>query len=256
MASVSVIVVRAAGINCDSETVHAWRLAGARPRLVHVNEIIGSPALLDGAQILTIPGGFSYGDDLAAGTILAARFARHLADALHGFVSAGKLVLGICNGFQVLVKLGLLPGADFGSGRISLAPNASAKFEDRWARLAVVSQRSPFLQRATLLEAPVAHAEGRLVVDSGETLARLRRDDRIALRYVAADGQVAGYPDNPNGSVDAIAGLTDGSGQVLGLMPHPERFVDRTQHPTWTREPADLVASGLDVFLSAVESLR
>ena len=255
-AKVGVIVVRAAGINCDLETVHAWKLAGALPRLAHVNELIRSPKLLEAAQILTIPGGFSYGDDLAAGTILAARFARHLADPVGDFVAAGKLVLGICNGFQVLVKMGLLPGGSIGLGRVSLAPNTSSRFEDRWVRLAVCTDRSPFLRRAQVLEAPVAHAEGRLVVDGEETLARLRSDNLVALRYVDAAGDPGDYPANPNGSVDAIAGLIDSTGQVLGLMPHPERHVDGTQHPHWTRRSADVPASGLDVFRSAVDSMK
>ena len=255
MAKVKVIVVRAAGINCDGETMHAWRLAGAEPSLVHVNELIRRRSLLDEAQVLTVPGGFSFGDDIAAGTILAARFVHHLADSVSGFVAAGKLVLGICNGFQVLVKMGLLPGGAVGPGRVSLAANASSKFEDRWVRMAVCSRRCPFLQRTSEVEAPIAHAEGRLVVDGEETLVRLRRDDHVALRYVGADGEVGGYPVNPNGSMDGIAGLMDATGRVLGLMPHPERHVDRTQHPCWTRGPVDAPATGLEVFRSAVESL-
>ncbi len=255
MADVDVIVIRAAGINCDGETVHAWELAGAKPRLVHVNELIASPSLLDRARVLTIPGGFSFGDDIAAGAILASRFSHHLADSLREFVAAGKLVLGICNGFQVLVQMGLLPGNYGGERSVSLAPNASSKFEDRWVRLEVCTRRSPFLQRPLWIEAPVAHAEGRLIVDGDAALARLRQDDHIALRYVNAEGKPADYPENPNGSVDGIAGLIDSTGQVLGLMPHPERHVDRTQHPLWTRGTADVAPTGLDLFLSAVDSV-
>jgi phosphoribosylformylglycinamidine synthase len=249
-------VVRAAGINCDGETVHAWDLAGARPRLVHVNELICSPQHLAGAAILTVPGGFSFGDDIAAGTILAARFVHHLADAVQDFVAAGKLVLGICNGFQVLVKMGLLPAGEVGAGKVSLAANTSSKFEDRWVRMRVCTKRSPFLQKSVEVEAPVAHAEGRFVADGKQTLAQLRNGDHVALRYVDGDGNSDMYPANPNGSVEGIAGLIDSTGQVLGLMPHPERHVDQTQHPLWTCRAGEVAASGLNVFRSAVESLK
>ncbi|MCH7814130.1 MAG: phosphoribosylformylglycinamidine synthase I [Planctomycetes bacterium] len=255
MAEINVIVLRAAGINCDGETMHAWRLAGAAPRLVQVNELLAKPALLDEAQVLTLPGGFSYGDDIAAGTILANRLTRRLGETLAAFVDRGGLVLGICNGFQVLLKMGLLPGGSTGPQTVSLTVNTSARFEDRWVRVRVDTDRCPFLQAGPLWEAPVAHAEGRLVVDSDATLAALTDHGHVALRYVDADGLPGDYPVNPNGSVDGVAGLTDATGRVLGLMPHPERNVDRTQHPLWTRRPADAPATGLQVFRSAVAAL-
>lgn len=250
-----VIVLQGAGVNCDLETLHAWRLAGAEPQPVHVNALLESPSLLDDAQILTLPGGFSYGDDIAAGAILAARLEQRLAPALRAFVDDGKLILGICNGFQVLVKMGLLPGGRLGRGKVSLAANSSGRFEDRWIRMAVVNNQCPFLRRATMIEAPIAHAEGRVVVDSEQTLANLRHGGHVALRYVDASGQPADYPANPNGSMDAIAGLVDDTGRVLGLMPHPERHVDYTQHPLWTRRSAgeNRQVDGLDLFVSAVQ---
>jgi len=255
VADVEVIVVRAAGINCDLETVHAWRLAGARARLVHVNELIRQPGLLDRARALTIPGGFSYGDDIAAGRILALRFAHHLARPVRAFIDAGKLVLGICNGFQVLVTMGLLPAGRVGPNRVSLAPNTSGRFEDRWVRMKVCTQRCAFLEGIDYLEAPVAHGEGRLVVDSKQTLAALRDAGHVALRYVDESGQAGVYPANPNGSVDGLAGLVDDTGQVLGLMPHPERAVDATHHPLWTRRPGAHRANGLELFRAAVRTL-
>ena len=250
------MVLRTAGINCEVETVRGWELAGANVRLVHIKELIASPSMLKHVQVLTVPGGFSYGDDLGAGTILAAKLARRLADKLGRFVEAGNLLLGICNGFQVLVKMGLLPGGEIGPGRVSLAANRSGKFEDRWVRMAVVTDRCPFLRRTQVVEGPVGHAEGRLVVDHEQTLARLRRDGHIALRYVDENGNTGDYPVNPNGSVDSIAGLIDSTGRVLGLMPHPDRYLDRIQHPLWTRRPADAIATGLELFVSAVESLK
>lgn len=256
MADVRVMVLRAAGINCDAETVYAWQLAGAHAELVHLNTLVAAPDLLDRVQILTVPGGFSYGDDIAAGTILAARMSHHLADAMQEFVAAGKLVLGICNGFQVLVKMGMLPAGDIGRGRVSVSANLSGKFEERWVRLQRCTQRSPFLQGPQILEMPVAHGEGRVVVDGVSTLDALRAGDHIAFRYVNAAGRPAEYPDLPNGSVDGIAGLLDHTGQVLALMPHPERHVHLTHHPLWTRSVDGPRPLGLELFQSAVESLR
>ncbi len=250
MTRVRVIVVRTAGINCDRETVHAWQLAGADPELVHVDRLVEAPGRLDQAQILTVPGGFSYGDDIAAGIILANQFRHHLMDALYRFLEKGKLVLGICNGFQVLLKAGLLPGWD-GPPQVTLTFNDSSRFEARWVRLRVDSERCCFLPRETTLRLPVAHAEGKIVVRDDHTLTTLRNDGHIALRYVDPPHEAPSYPADPNGSVDHIAALTDRTGQVLGLMPHPERFVDPTHDPVWTRgsggEP-----DGLIVFRSAV----
>ena len=255
MADVPVLVLRAAGINCDEEVMHCWRLAGARPTLMHINRVAETPAILDDFTVVTSPGGFSYGDDIAAGTILAQRVLLDLMEPLRKLVDRGGGLLGICNGFQVLVKMGVLPGGRMGRSKISLAPNTSARFEDRWVRLRVCTDHCAFLQRSRFIEAPVAHAEGRLVVEAEETLAALGDGRHGALRYVDHQGRIGGYPVNPNGSVDALAGLTDDTGRVLGLMPHPERHVDRTQHPLWTRRPEDVDATGLDVFRSAVDSL-
>lgn len=247
MGAPRVIVVRAAGINCDAETVRAWELAGAAAERVHVNRLIERPALLGDYDVLTVPGGFSYGDDISAGKILASQLARNLAEEIARFRELGKLVLGICNGFQVLVKAGLLPGADLG-GQVTIAGNDSGKFEDRWVRLRADTSRCPFLEKGELLEMPVAHAEGRVTVASAQTLGALRRADRIAFRYVGADGAAPVYPANPNGSDDGIAGLVDETGRVLGLMPHPERHVFSTQHPLWTRRRGEGEPDGLTLF--------
>ncbi len=255
VARVRVLVVRAAGINCEQETLHGWRLAGAQADLVHVRQLIEAPAMLNGVQVLTIPGGFSYGDDIAAGRILAAKFQRSLLDLLHEFVAAEKILLGICNGFQVLVQMGLLPGGDLGSGRVSLATNGSGRYEDRWVILKISVSRCPFLKEGTQFELPVGHGEGRLVVDDEKTLVSLHKNGHVALQYVGNDNGSAAYPANPNGSADDIAGLVDDTGRVLGLMPHPDRFLHHTQHPLWTRRSSDARPDGLTLFRSAVESL-
>jgi len=242
-----VIVVRAAGINCDQETVRAWELSGARPERVHVNRLIERPALLSEYDVLTVPGGFSYGDDISAGKILASQFARHLAEDIARFLAAGKFVLGVCNGFQVLVKANLLPGTG-PAGQVTIGPNSNGRFEDRWVRLRVDTSRCPFLERGEVLEMPVAHGEGRVIFASEEVRGRLGEADQIALRYVGPDGQPGAYPHNPNGSEDHVAGLVDPTGRVLGLMPHPERHIFDVQHPLWTRRPRREEPDGLRVF--------
>jgi phosphoribosylformylglycinamidine synthase len=246
------LILRAAGTNCDEETAHAWQLVGARPERLHVNRLIENSALVSNYQILTVPGGFSYGDDVAAGKILANQLKSHLADVLGEFIAADKLILGICNGFQVLVKAGLLPGGNIGADAVSLTWNDSAKFEERWVHLAGPSQRSIFLKNLTRLQLPVAHAEGKVAAADDRAAASLEKDQHVALRYVDAAGQPGPYPVNPNGSILDAAGLTDPTGRILGLMPHPERFAHRTHHPEWTRLPADRQPDGLQLFANAV----
>lgn len=254
------MVLRTAGTNCDQETVHAWELAGALPERVHVRELIDRPDRLNAFGILTIPGGFSYGDDISAGKILATQMIHHLSDALNRFVESGKLVLGICNGFQVLVKAGLLPGplgngTDAGRQAVTLTQNDSARFEDRWIRLRSAVKPGPFLPADRILEMPIAHAEGKLVARDESVRKALGQQGRIALTYCSEEGRPGPYPINPNGSDDDIAGLMDATGRVLGLMPHPERHVHPTQHPLWTRRPgAD--ADGRVIFESAVKAAR
>jgi len=252
--AVRVLILRAAGTNCDVETAHAWRLAGAETETLHVKRLIAQPTLLRSFQVLTIPGGFSYGDDIAAGTILANQLRQSTGDELHRFVEDDKLILGICNGFQVLVKTGLLPDPKCGARTVTLAFNACGRFEARWIRLRTGNTRCRFLPPDTTLELPVAHAEGRVVCRDDAVLRSLLDDGHAALFYADGAEQPCAYPANPNGSAADIAGLTDVSGRVFGLMPHPERFVDPTHHPRWTRSRADREPDGLTIFKSALAS--
>ncbi len=242
-----VLVLKTAGTNCDEETVRAFRLAGAVVEPIHSGLLLRGERRLAEFDVLVVPGGFSYGDDLGAGTVLANQLRSRLADDIEAFVDAGKLVLGICNGFQVLVRLGVLPG--WGDGKaVSLIDNHRGRFEDRWVRMRVETDRSPFLDcdADRYIRSPVAHAEGRFVARDEETLARLREKGQIALTYRALDPDEDGefmaaggaYPANPNGSSFDIAGICNERGNVLGLMPHPERFVHRLQDPLWTRQEA------------------
>ncbi len=235
MNNVKAIVLRAAGINCDLETQNAFELAGAAADRVHINRIIEDKSLLDGYQILVVPGGFSYGDDVAAGKILANQIKHHLYEQVRKFIDAGKLVLGICNGFQVLVKTGILPFPDTSGQAVTVTYNDSNKYEDRWVYLAPVTDRCVFIEKGRQIYLPVAHGEGKIVTKDRQTLDKLKVDGFIAFKYVDENGNEGGYPVNPNGSFESIAGLTDSTGRVLGLMPHPERHVRFTQHPRWTR---------------------
>jgi phosphoribosylformylglycinamidine synthase len=264
--------LRAPGTNCDEETAHAFALAGAAAERWHVNRVLESPRRLAEFQALCIPGGFSYGDDVAAGRILGNQIQHHLAEALESFRESGKLILGICNGFQVLLKTRLLAAPDDRGPTATLALNDSGRFEARWVRLGAAPGECVFLQGIEEMELPVAHAEGKFVVRDEDVLRRMDNAGQLALRYrphdertpIAASQRLAGeplargydpkvrYPDNPNGAMGDVAGICDASGRVFGLMPHPERFVDPTQHPRWTRRPARAAGDGLRVFQNVV----
>ena len=252
-----VIVLRAPGSNCDEEAAFAFNTAGGRAQLVHINRLLENPRLIDAYQILCIPGGFSYGDDISAGRIFANQMRHHLRDALHEFKAAGKLILGVCNGFQILIKSGVLLPDRADEPIATLTLNASGKFEDRWVNLRVASPKCVFLQGIEEMYLPVAHAEGRFVARDAATLQRLDAARQLVLRYAlpgSAESSVP-YPANPNGAQASVAGLCDDTGRVFGLMPHPERHIDPTQHPRWTREKRDR-GDGLAVFENAVRYFR
>ena len=274
MVLVKAIVLRAAGINCDMETEYALELAGAKAERMHINRIIENKTLLDEFQIIVFPGGFSYGDDVAAGKILANQIVHHLYEPIQKFIDDGKLVLGICNGFQVLVKAGILPGSNeklategtenteknqlskIGNQSVTITYNDSGKFEDRWVYLAPQTERCIFIEPGRQIYLPVAHGEGKVVTKDKATLGKLKSEGHIAFKYVDKNGKEGNYPINPNGSVDSIAGLTDVTGRVLGLMPHPERHVRPTQHPHWSRLKNKQDGDGMTIFANAVRFVQ
>lgn len=234
------LVLRTAGINCDGETVRGLEAAGARVDLVHLARVLAEPARLDDANLIVIPGGFSYGDDVSAGRVFGLELRHGLASRLGAFVDRGGHILGVCNGFQVLVESGLFEreaGASTIPPRnVALTNNQSNHFECRWTAMKAEDSACAWLHGLGVMPVPVAHGEGRFVVRDDATMARLRARRQIALRYVQPDGSAArGYPANPNGSVDDIAGICDPTGRVLGLMPHPERNLTPWNHPNWTR---------------------
>jgi phosphoribosylformylglycinamidine synthase subunit PurQ / glutaminase len=249
------LVLTGFGINCDYETQYAFFKAGSVARRLHVNELIERPKILEDYQILVIPGGFSFGDDIASGKVLANKLRYRLGEFLGSFLDTGGAIIGICNGFQVLVRLGLLPEGRDGLGRqqVSLTYNDSGKFEDRWVCLKVEKGVDcVFTRGLERLELPVRHGEGKFVVDSQETLEQLESAGQVVLRYCAADGGTPEYPDNPNGSVHDIAGICDPTGRVFGLMPHPEAFLHYTHHPRWTRQQLPEEGQGMAIFRNAV----
>ncbi len=262
MATPRVLVLRAPGTNCDQETAHAFEQAGAASDIRHVFDVRESPAALDAYQILCIPGGFSYGDDVAAGRLFALQFEQFLADSLRRFIDGGKLILGICNGFQTLLKSGLLDDPAAATREATLTWNDHGRYEDRWVDLQVDGTRCVFLRGVERLYLPIAHAEGKFVGRDEETLESLGAAGRLALRYAAASSGESRevdsadaplpFPVNPNGSQWNVAGCCDPTGRVFGLMPHPERHIDPLQHPRWTRGEQDASLQGSIIFANAV----
>lgn len=256
-----VLVLRSAGTNCDAETAHAFELAGAEVEFLHVNRLLEKPEALGQVSILAVPGGFSYGDDISAGRILAQQISSRLLEPMKKFVESGRPVIGVCNGFQVLVKTDLLPGKAAGhTGHpATLAHNTGGRFVCKWIDLkADPASKCVWTKGLTELPLPIAHGEGRFVPASSDVLDHLKRNGQIALRYTAGlTAKGAGAEANPNGSTDDIAGVCDETGLVFGLMPHPERHVRSTQHPAWTSNTAaETEGPGLQIFRNAVKHVK
>ncbi len=251
-------VVKTSGINCDRETRYALEVAGARADIVHLNELKSDERKIDDYQIIVIPGGFSYGDDLASGRVMAVEMQTQLADQLMKHVyHKGRLVLGICNGFFHLVQTGLLPFGNISTldrVQASLAPNENGRFESRWVHLKPENSLCIFgIKDKETVDFPVAHGEGRFTT-TPQNLARIENEGLVVFRYCDVRGMPTQvYPDNPNGSTNAIAGICDPSGRILGLMPHPERFVDRFKHPNWRRLSSNFTPDGLIFFQNIVK---
>ncbi len=272
MTKVKAMVLTGYGLNCDNETDFSLRLAGADSSRMHINELIGnaksgSDRALRDYRILVFGGGFSWADDHGAGVLMASKMKRHLGEELKEFVDAGNLILGICNGFQALVNLGLLPAFDgeYRDRKVALTHNDAGNFIDCWVNLKA-NPRSPcvFTRNLSRAEFPVRHGEGKFYA-SGETLDRLFKDNQVVLQYADADGNPAqgAWPANPNGSLSDIAGICDPTGRIFGLMPHPEAFNHFTNHPDWTKRKLALArkgkpieteeGGGIRIFRNAVE---
>ena len=254
MSKVKVLVMRAPGTNCDNETAFAFRKAGAAADLIHVNRFISREKRLADYQIMVIPGGFIYGDDIAAGKILANEMKLKLGDDIQRFIDSGGLILGICNGFQVLAKSGFFGEVSpQGLPLFTLINNDTGRFECRWIHL-LVNQKSNcvFTKGIERMYLPVAHGEGKLVAEP-DVIAKLN----VVVRYCDENGKTTmTYPDNPNGSMDGIAGVCDKTGRVFALMPHPERHIRGTQHPQWPKMGAKENGDGFPIFTNAVNWVK
>lgn len=250
------------GLNCEEETQFAFHLAGGESDIIHINDLIGNKKKIREYQILAFPGGFSYGDDTGSGNAYAYKIKNHLWTEIEKTVTRDTLIIGICNGCQILVNLGLVPGIGkkYGERQIAFLHNDSARYIDRWVDLKV-SGTSPWLKDITQLSAPIAHGEGRLFADQ-KTLALLKQEKLIPLTYTK--GEMCDYqnlPANPTGTIDDIAGLTDPTGRILAMMPHPERSLFFTQLPNWTyiaekarreKKKTPLYGPGFKIFQNAV----
>ncbi|MFA5059579.1 MAG: phosphoribosylformylglycinamidine synthase I [Candidatus Omnitrophota bacterium] len=252
-----VLILRSAGTNCDQETGFAFKSVGADVEFVHINKLSSGDRSLNDYHILALPGGFSYGDDIAAGRIFANELRLKLGDDLRRFISDGKLIIGICNGFQILVKAGLLPGESNFKQTATLMLNTSAKFEDRWVCLKPEGKSVWTKGMNGVIELPVAHGEGKFIVQNDSLLKTLKKNHQIIFRYCDESGKKPKYPQNPNGSLEDIAGITDITGRILGLMPHPERHFFVTQHPNWTREKRkSKFGDGAQIFQNGVDYVK
>jgi len=270
MKTTKAIVLAGNGTNCEMEMAHGCRLGGFdQVDIVHISELIYGEKRLRDYHFLNLPGGFLDGDDLGAAKAHANRI-RHAAlkdtgekllDHVLQFIEKGGLILGVCNGFQLMVKLGLLPGfaQDYTAQRVTLTFNDSGRFEDRWVNLSI-NGKSPciFTKGMGNSYLPVRHGEGRFVAESADVLEKLHRQSQIVMCYTRDDYGVptGDYPFNPNGSIDGIAGICDESGRLLGMMPHPEGYLHYTNHPRWTREHLPEEGMGITIFRNAADYVR
>jgi phosphoribosylformylglycinamidine synthase len=262
---IPVLIITGYGLNCEAESKYAWELAGANPELVHFSDLLSQPALLRKYAGLMFIGGFAYGDHMTSGHVFAARVRHRLSGELKSFIAQGKLIMGVCNGFQIIVKLGLLPGlnGEYFTQKVSLIQNDCGAFQNYWVQLRFESSsRCVFTRGLEFMPLPIRHGEGKLFTLDKGLLERLEAVGCIPCRYAdPATGEATQeFPHNPNGSLNAIAGLCDPSGRIFGLMPHPEAYLYRENHPQWEfqRQRGTLPEHGLGLafFRNAVNHLK
>jgi phosphoribosylformylglycinamidine (FGAM) synthase-like amidotransferase family enzyme len=258
-----VLIPTGFGLNCEAETAHACRMAGLRPHLVHINDVLAGAVQLSDYGMIVMIGGFAFGDHLGAGKALSIRLMHRLPESLAAFVDEGGLLLGICNGFQTLAKMGLLPRLDGEvEQRVTVTTNDSGRFHDAWVRLRG-ERESPciFTRGLDRIDLPVRHGEGKVVISTWAIFDRLLNEGLVPVRYLGPDGEpTEAYPYNPNGSRRAVAGLCDPTGRIFGLMPHPEAYHSPYLHPHWPqqRRAGNLPKEGpgLMIFRNAADYLR
>jgi len=262
---VPVLIITGYGLNCEDESSYAWELAGAKPNFVHFNDLLAQPKRLHNYSVLMFIGGFSYGDHMTSGHVFALRARHRLSGDLEKFIAEGKLVMGICNGFQIIVKLGLLPGLknEYFNQTLSIMQNDCGMFQNYWVDLRCESKSpSVFTRGLTRIQLPVRHGEGKVFTLDKNLLERIEAEGCVACRYADPETGEATqeYPHNPNGSLNAIAGLCDPTGRVFGMMPHPEAYLYAENHPHWDLQKLwgtlPKHGSGLSIFLNAVKHLK
>lgn len=248
MATPKALIITGYGINCEEETAKAFIQNGALANIVHINDLIAAPQKLKEYQIMAFPGGFSYGDDTGSGNAMANKIRNNINDEILAFAREDKLIIGLCNGFQILVNLGLVPATDnqYGQREVALMPNKTARYECRWVHLKKTSQKCIWTRDIEMIHLPIAHGEGNFYTDT-QTLKKLHANDQIVWKYIREDGTPANneFPFNPNGALEDIAGICDDSGRILGMMPHPERFNSFTNEEGWTLTKEKLIRADL-----------
>lgn len=267
MVKPKVLVFSGYGLNCEEETKFAFEISGAEAKIVHINDLIDGSEKLDNFQILAFPGGFSYGDDTGSGNAYANRLKNHLSDEILNFIKKDKLVIGLCNGFQIMVNFGLLPGVDgkYGERQAALLHNDNARYTNRWVDLKVEGMESPWIRGVDSFPTPIAHGEGKFFAEK-EVLDALKKNGQIVLKYFKGEiCELQNLEPNPNGSIEDIAGIVDESGKIFGMMPHPERGMLFTQLPNWTllreklkREGNEIpkLAPGIKIYQNGVEYFK
>ncbi len=260
-----VLVLTGYGINCEEETAYVFNASGATAEVVHINDLIDGSKKLSDYQIMAFPGGFSYGDDTGSGNAFANKIKNNLEEELIKFAQEDKLIIGLCNGFQILANTGLAPATNgqYGKREVALMHNSTARYDCRWVHLKNQSEKCIWTKGIDIIHLPIAHGEGNFYTDN-ETLSHLKTNDQIAFKYVNPDGTPANgvLPINPNGALEDIAGICDESGRILGMMPHPERFNCFTNEDGWTKTKERLIregkelpkeGAGLKLFKNAVQ---
>ncbi len=259
-----ILVITGYGVNCEAESAHAWKLAGAEPVQVHLNDLLAEPAQLNGFEAVMFIGGFSYGDHMTSGHVFAQRIKHHMRSEFQQFIDDGKLILGICNGFQVMVKMGLLPGlnGEYFEPTVALMQNDCGRFQNFWVNVRF-EEHSPciFTRALGTLPLPIRHGEGKVFTLDAAVIEAIEAAGCVAARYVdSANEATMEFPANPNGSLNAIAGLTDPNGRVVGMMPHPEAYLFPENHPQWDRQKLESSLPeqglGLKIFRNAVAFMQ
>jgi len=253
------LIMEGYGVNCEQESGHCIKEAGGIAKRVHINDLLDGHERLRDYQILVLPGGFSFADNLGAGSVWAAKLKHNLGSELMSFIKKKKLIIGVCNGFQAMVRLGILPAinGNYGEQTVTLTANERGRFEDRWVYLRInPKSRCIFTKGIRNLYLPVRHGEGRFLPRDQKVLEALEKNEQVVAWYVNSRGKFAGYPHNPNGSAGSIAAICDPAGRLFGIMPHPEAYNHRICHPRWTRETLPEEGLGMAIFRNAVEYAR